>query len=128
MADDHDLRERFAGLRREDETRAGDLRSFMRAARPIAKRSGIRAWFVGATCLAVIVALFAISAHYLRRHGPIGPQTSITEWKSPTDFLLQTPGIEVLRTVPQIGEWPGSMGNRAQPRESRAGKKTGKRR
>ncbi len=40
---------------------------------------------------------------------------SITEWKAPTDFLLETPGSELLRTVPEIGQWhfysamPGAM-------------------
>ena len=48
--------------------------------------------------------------------------TSITEWKAPTDFLLATPGRELLETVPQIGNWPGySMG--AGRRRKPAGKK-----
>src|SRR6476659_5864137 len=32
---------------------------------------------------------------------------SLAEWKAPTDFLLETPGRELLRTVPEIGEWRG---------------------
>ncbi len=49
--------------------------------------------------------------------------TSITEWKAPTDFLLETPGSELLRTVPQIGNWQGySMG--AGRRRKPAGKKS----
>jgi hypothetical protein len=32
---------------------------------------------------------------------------SLTEWKASTDFLLETPGRELLETVPVIGAWPG---------------------
>jgi len=34
---------------------------------------------------------------------PGKPVASLMEWKPPTDFLLETPGRELLRTVPAIG-------------------------
>jgi hypothetical protein len=34
-----------------------------------------------------------------RRAAPL-----ISQWRSPTDFLLKTPGDELLRTVPRLGE------------------------
>jgi hypothetical protein len=33
---------------------------------------------------------------------PQKPQPSITAWKAPTDFLLQTPGRELLTSVPDL--------------------------
>jgi hypothetical protein len=39
-------------------------------------------------------------------------EISITEWRSPTDFLLRTPGEEILQVIPRIGEWPASSQTR----------------
>jgi hypothetical protein len=33
---------------------------------------------------------------------PQKPQPSLTEWKAPTDFLLQTPGSELLNSLPDL--------------------------
>ena len=33
---------------------------------------------------------------------PQKPQPSITAWKAPTDFLLQTPGRELLTSTPDL--------------------------
>jgi hypothetical protein len=33
---------------------------------------------------------------------PQKPQPSITAWKAPTDFLLQTPGRELLTSIPDL--------------------------
>lgn len=37
-----------------------------------------------------------------KRARPTGPV--VAEWRSPTDFLLRTPGDELLRTVPRVGD------------------------
>ena len=34
---------------------------------------------------------------------------SLTDWHSPTDFLLTTPGSELLHAVPHIGESRGTL-------------------
>ena len=63
-------------------------------------------WFVAATCLLIAVAAIFL----LRFERPKREQVSmasITEWKAPTDFLLETPGREMLRSVPEIGAWRG---------------------
>jgi hypothetical protein len=39
--------------------------------------------------------------------GPEQAPASITSWKPATDFLLQTPGRELVDGVPAIGEWDG---------------------
>jgi hypothetical protein len=52
---------------------------------------------------AVAVAVFTVT-----RRPETGPPwaPSIEDWTAPTDFLLETPGIELLETVPSIGEVP----------------------
>jgi len=47
------------------------------------------------------------------------PVTSIIEWKAPTDFLLATPGSELLRTVPQIGNWQRVLDGSRAPAKAR---------
>jgi hypothetical protein len=63
-------------------------------------------WFVVASC-----ALLAVATVFLQRLERPKPEevsmSSITQWKAPTDFLLETPGREMLRTVPEIGAWRG---------------------
>ncbi len=104
---DDDLRARFAELRREEEAQAPEF------AFPSPGWAGQgRRWSAGkliavAACLVTIVA-----AVFLLRLVPPEPErkpgkpvASLTEWRAPTDFLLETPGRELLRTVPAIGVW-----------------------
>jgi hypothetical protein len=50
-----------------------------------------------------ILVLIAMTIAVVRQRRP--PVTeSIVTWKAPTDFLLRTPGSELLSTVPQIPE------------------------
>jgi hypothetical protein len=42
---------------------------------------------------------------------------SISQWKSPTAFLIETPGQKLLKTVPRIGD--GFMDMRALNAEER---------
>jgi hypothetical protein len=37
------------------------------------------------------------------RESPQRAETLISQWRSPTDFLLRTPGDELLKTVPRVG-------------------------
>ena len=93
------LRRRFALLRREEEQHAPEfarLWSVCAAARRQAR------WFAVTACalIALLAFLWILSA---RRPKEI-TAASITQWKSPTDFLLETPGGELLRTVPEFGQ------------------------
>jgi hypothetical protein len=38
-----------------------------------------------------------------RRPGPPPPMAAVAQWIAPTDFLLDTPGREIVHTVPRIG-------------------------
>jgi hypothetical protein len=44
-------------------------------------------------------------AHHARGHrqSSVRAATLISEWRSPTDFLLKTPGDQLLKTVPRVG-------------------------
>lgn len=100
--DDRHLRERFAALRREDARQAPDFATTLQ--RKPARGEGAR-WLRPAAAAALIVVMaIAAARFYSRPH--VQPAISITEWKSPTDFLLETSGHELLESVPQIGEWP----------------------
>jgi len=86
----HDL---FHRLRDEDLARVPPFH--------VAARSK-RAWrpLLAAAAALVIVVLGILAFHH--RRPPV--TESIVTWKAPTDFLLRTPGSELLSTVPQIPE------------------------
>jgi type VI protein secretion system component VasF len=105
---DRDLRDSFAALRGEQEARAPE---FVIPPRPVSKHGRRNA---SARLLAALACVAAMMAAVLWLRTPAktprrtsdAPIASITNWKSPTNFLLDTPGRELLRTVPAIGVWP----------------------
>ena len=108
MTNDIDLRQRFATLREEAEQGAPDFQSLLRSKRaaPSARRF--------APTLAVSVAVAVLAAGILwtasdrARHYSNDAGAVVLAWKTSTDFLLETPGREVLFTIPRIGERPMS--------------------
>lgn len=106
MTDDHDLPARFASLRRRIEERTPSFDAVLgRASVSRRGRFGARAAAAGAAAAITAVALLLWLSH------PSTPQTEIPEssmlgWKSPTEFLLDTPEQALLRTVPRLGEFP----------------------
>jgi hypothetical protein len=61
----------------------------------------MRAAAAGLVC-AVVVAVVAWPT--VKKHWHIGePEISITQWRSPTGSLLQTPGQDLLRSTPKLG-------------------------
>ena len=123
MPNDRDLRERFAELRREDQAHAGEFDSLLHRARLRANPIRRSVWVAAAAGLAVMIAVVVMSIPRSGRRNNGGPEISITEWKSSTDFLLRTPGLDLLRTVPRIGEWPASPGSQDGRRKSPANRK-----
>ena len=104
---DDDLRARFVALRREEEALAPE---FVLPSRSWVEPDG--RWSAG-RLVAVTACLVAMVSGALWRGklpskpgGDGQPVASLMEWKAPTDFLLQTPARELLRTVPTIGVWP----------------------
>lgn len=101
---DRALHNLFARMRQEEQQHIPAFASLW-AGRTRAPRGKVL-WFVVASC-----ALLAVATVFLQRlERPKREQVSmasITEWKAPTDFLLETPGREMLRAVPEIGAWRG---------------------
>lgn len=97
--DDRDLRELYAALRRQEE-RAAPAFAGVRALATHDRRGPHSPWVL--LGLATAAAALVAGAFFLFRI-PVRPGPSVTEWKAPTDFLLQIPGQEILRTLPRIG-------------------------
>ena len=127
LDEDADLERAFEALRREEADTAPDFGTMVARARhglgetepgPGLLRAGggllVAASLVAAVVLTVVP----------RGPRPAPPSlTSIEHWVAPTDFLLQTPGLEVLSTVPRIGgppSLPGSEEPSQQPRPQRS--------
>jgi hypothetical protein len=98
--DDRDLRELFARLRQEDRAR-------MPAFRAPPLRESPRWMRSAPVAVAAVIALIAVMLAW-----PDRPSRDVAlhvvdlgaaVWRSPTDFLLITPGSELLRTVPAVG-------------------------
>ena len=101
--DDHDLRDRFQRLRREDMAGVTPFQATLAAAaarraaspRPPALRLAAAAAVIAALAVAVVLATRG-------RHG-MAIDLARAPWEVPSDFLLQVPGAELLRTVPELG-------------------------
>jgi len=103
-SDDNDLRTRFAELRREEEARAPSFR--LPSPSGVAPRLRLARRVALALSLAGLVACIFF-LRLMRQPERLAGKTAISlaQWKAPTDFLLETPGRELLRTVPAIGVW-----------------------
>jgi hypothetical protein len=97
---ERDLRSQFQALRRDTAlgtpafgaTLSGVTERRRRAARA---RRQVAAIALGATAA---VLLFAVLAPHHKRAALV--DLASVRWEAPTDFLLRTPGTELLRTVP----------------------------
>ena len=85
------LRDAFDTLRHDEAARAPHFEKMWRA-RP--ERRAPKLAFA-AMLLIIVTAVF-----FVRRPEP--PRPSITAWKAPTDFLLATPGRELLQKTPEL--------------------------
>ncbi len=107
---DDDLRDRFAALRREEEAQAPEFVILSPGVAGHGRRLSVGKLTAIVACLvtmaAAIFLLRIVPQKPMREPGK--PVASLTEWKAPTDFLLETPGRELLRTVPAIGVWHGN--------------------
>jgi hypothetical protein len=99
--DDSDLRQAFAALRREDADQASPFRAMLAGG---AGRRG-RRFTPAPGRLVAAAALVAALVGVWAMRGPAPatpPMASMERWTAPTDFLLRTPGREVLETVPRL--------------------------
>ena len=98
--EDRDLRELFAQLKREDR---GMSPSFRMPARSVSPRGRPMTRVLVAAAVVVIAVVLAWPDRTPSDvAGPV-VDLSASTWRSPTDFLLVTPGSELLRSVPSVG-------------------------
>lgn len=117
---DLELARLFEELRREDALRVPPFRRILE--RRAASRSRRIRWAPIASAAAAVVlvaaAVLLVRPGAVRRE-PQAPASAIAEWRSPTDFLLETPGSELLETAPDFAttapEWVTATGG-APPR------------
>jgi anti-sigma factor RsiW len=92
---------------------AADFRARVLAAAGAAKEGRrARPWRVWALAGATAVVAAALMAGLilLRRNGPAVPEDELAaaqklaEWRAPSDGLLMTPGREILKGMPRLGE------------------------
>lgn len=98
----HDLEELFRALRRRAATATPSFNATLAAARHGAQpRRPVR--LVAAVAAGIVIVLLAVTL--VGRHEPRAGAVDLaaTTWEGPTDFLLQTPGADLLRNVPALG-------------------------
>lgn len=92
-----DLRDRFAALRREEEQGAPPFAAFRQAART--HRPASRRWLLAPAAVAAALCLVLVwptGRTATPPPAPPGASLALADWRPPTDFLLQTPGREIL--------------------------------
>jgi hypothetical protein len=120
--DDRELREMFARLRQEDRARIPSFRP------PAAREAPRRMWSPRVAVAAAIVLIALVLARPDRTPRNVSPHVvdlGAAAWQSPTDFLLITPGSELMRTVPVVGaprDWTpiGTPGRAPAPESTRS--------
>ncbi len=97
--EDERLRTHFANLREEDR---GAAPSFGRTAAAAGFSRRGSSWRIALAALPVlaIAAMFAVRTH---RSTDAVPR-ELAAWSSPTSFLLETPGNQLLNQTPRLGE------------------------
>jgi len=103
MNDDSRLRERFAFLRRAE---AASTPSFERVLGRARRRTHDALWKVGVAAALVMLTVTVITVRMTPpRESPTIPASHLmlADWRAATDFLLDTPGRELLHTIPDVG-------------------------
>jgi hypothetical protein len=101
---DHHVKHAFEALRREATEVTPPFASTVAAARArqgVAPRRG--ALGLAAVLVLAIVAVVAVSTWRGPQGGRLEIDLATVRWQAPTDFLLNLPGDELLRSVPQLG-------------------------
>ena len=100
------LRDLFAQQRADESARTPSFGATLASARRRDRRVGVRRtmWLVGAAAAVAVIAVVMLMMP--RRAGEetrrMTAELSSVEWRAPTDFLLETPGAELMRTTPRI--------------------------
>ena len=120
--DDRQLRDRFQQLKADDAKRAPDFATMYQRAyqaseanetietRRVIPIAGRRRWVLAAgTAMAAAIAGLTLlptndDHQFEELVTAFSSEMEVGLWKSPTDGLLEVPGIELVRSVPTIGD------------------------
>ena len=117
---DRDLRERFARSKAADRAQMPSFAAVSARSRAAPRRGRFA---IGvAVAAAIVIAAYVARDHIGRSVGRDTPATP-THWRSPTDFLLDVPGGDLLRTTPTFGSCFIAVGCH-RPRHERSGAAT----
>lgn len=103
--DESDLKVLFDALRNEERPHT---RPYSRARWPghgRTMRVRLRLTFAGA--LILLIAATIVIVNLPSDTPPAAAPIPIAEWKAPTDFLLLTPGHDLMQSVPRFGDVKG---------------------
>src|SRR5438094_347226 len=104
--DDFEIERRFKLAREQDEARIPSFPEVLARAYAHRAQGPVRRLRLVVAGIASVVVIYAMT--YLVWHGrphrqPVEVEFSaLSNWHSPTDFLLKTPGLELLATMPAI--------------------------
>jgi hypothetical protein len=108
----------FSALRQDEEDQCPPFAEVLRRARARSRWSTVRRRALVAATAMVGIAIIVLAGWIgLRRERPLEAIPSIVEWQSPTGFLLETPGREVLAAPAGLGR---SVLDLASPTERRS--------
>lgn len=108
MTGERRLRELFESARRRDEASAPRFQEVLRRERPTerAVRIPLAARVAAIAIVLALIGLLAVSRRVARPTGDpsvAGELLSSGRWSGPTDFLLATPGRDLIQSTPRIG-------------------------
>ena len=98
--EDSDLRTHFANLREEDRSAAPPFDWTAEAVPSVSRRNSWLRIALAAMPLLAIAAMLAVRTHHATDAAP----RQLAAWSSPTAFLLETPGKQLLNQTPRLGE------------------------
>jgi hypothetical protein len=112
MTEDKEREEIVEWFRQLRQTEEGDAPPFdevWEVARSRTARSRSRRLYYRLGTAAALFALLTVAALWWQNRRQTHDVTvvqmaSISQWKSPTAFLIETPGQKLLKTVPRIGD------------------------
>ena len=108
--DEREIASALEQLRKADEFSAPPFQVTLTSPRDgrESRRSPIGPVLAAATLLFVLVGLAVLSKHPPASRAPVpapsSAKASLESWRSPTDFLLETPGSELWREMPRLTE------------------------
>jgi hypothetical protein len=100
LPEDSRLRAHFANLREEDRSAAPQFGRTATAAAALSRRGSSLRIALAAMPILAIAVMLAVRPH---RSTDADPR-ELAGWSSPTAFLLETPGKQLLNQTPRLGE------------------------